>query len=98
MVHIDRNNQKADIISSDLLNQTYMGYYNWNHTGSLPGTSALLSRLDGEYSFAVLANTRNNAQPFQITEAFQETIKNQILLKTNWPEADLFANNPVGAQ
>ncbi|QNF31863.1 beta-lactamase family protein [Adhaeribacter swui] len=98
MVHIDRNNQKSDIISKDLLNQTYMGYFNWSHTGSLPGTSTLLTRLDDEYSFAILANTRNNTQPFQITEAFESTVKNQTLLKTDWPEIDLFTNNPANAQ
>ncbi|RDC64837.1 serine hydrolase domain-containing protein [Adhaeribacter pallidiroseus] len=98
MVHIDRNSKKGDLITSDLLNQTYMGYYNWSHTGSLPGTSTLLTRLDDEYSFAVLANTRNNSQPFQITEAFSDTIKNQILLKTDWPELDLFTSNLAGTQ
>ncbi len=98
MIHIDRNTKVADIISNDLLNQTYLGYYNWYHTGSFPGTSAILSRLDDEYSFAVLANTRNNSQPFQITEAFQAAIKNQILLKTKWSEEDLFTQNVAGSQ
>ncbi|QMU30452.1 serine hydrolase domain-containing protein [Adhaeribacter radiodurans] len=98
MVHIDRNTKAADIVSSDMLNQTYMGYYNWFHTGSFPGTSAILTRLDDEYSFAVLANTRNNDQPFAITDALYAAIKEQLLLKTNWPEADLFTQNRQGTQ
>ncbi|PSR56225.1 hypothetical protein AHMF7605_23330 [Adhaeribacter arboris] len=75
-----------------------MGYTNWFHTGSMPGTSAILTRLDDEYSFAVLANTRNNDQPFEITEALNTAIKDQILLKTNWPEVDLFTQNRQGTQ
>ncbi|MDQ3291190.1 MAG: beta-lactamase family protein [Bacteroidota bacterium] len=98
MVHMDRNTKEADIVSSDFLNQTYLGYYNWFHTGSFPGTSAILTRLDDEYSFAVLANTRNNNQPFEITDALYTAIKDQIQLKANWPEVDLFTQNKFGTQ
>lgn len=93
MVRIDRNNKKTNLVSDELLNHTYMGYNNWYHTGSLPGTSAILTRLDNEYSFAVLANTRNNQHPHEITEAFNKVLKDQILTKTNWSETDLFTRS-----
>ena len=87
IVHIDRNPVVPDLISESLLNQTYFGYPSWNHTGSLPGTSTVLMRLDDEYSFVVLSNYRS----------FKESFWNDFINKTasavrsvSWPDINLF--------
>ncbi len=68
IVRIDRNNSKPDLISNDLLNELYFGYNNWYFYGSLPGTSAVLSRYNDNFSFAVLVNTRTESNTDLILE------------------------------
>ena len=87
IVRIDRNPDVPDLVSEGMLSQTYFGNPVWNHTGSLPGTSTVLMRLDDEYSFVVLANYRS----------FKETFWNDFINKTAdavrrqpWTDTDLF--------
>ncbi len=90
MVRIDRNSNKPDFISPTLLDTNYFGFQNWSHTGSLPGTSTVLTRLNDEYSFAVLANTRDNRAPHLINEELNAILRQVILSKSAWADVDLF--------
>ncbi|WP_158453813.1 serine hydrolase domain-containing protein [Pontibacter korlensis] len=92
MTLVDRNFLVPDLINSQLLENTYFGYNTWSHYGSLPGTTAVLTRLNDEFSFTVLANTRNNELPHQVAEELNNTLKEMILAKEHWPETDLFQN------
>ncbi len=87
MVRIDRLNSVPDLLPVDILNQnTYFSSPNWGHTGSLPGTSSTLNRLNNTYSFVFLTNTRS---PTLLNEVIN-TIINQIQGITTWPDEDLF--------
>ena len=90
MVGIDRNNSVPDLVSTTLLNQLYFGYTTWVHTGSLPGTSAILSRCNDTFSFALLANTRTESDPDQILDDLSATVKQKIYAIGEWPSTDLF--------
>ncbi|MCC9135429.1 serine hydrolase domain-containing protein [Pontibacter silvestris] len=89
---IDRNSSKPDLIASGLFENTYFEYGTWSHYGSLPGTTAIITRLNDEFNFIVLANTRDNNSPYLIADELNNTIKAKILLKEEWPETELFEN------
>lgn len=74
MTHIDRNPGKVDLLSEKQLQTLYFGYFKWIHTGSLPGTTAILTRYDDHFSYCILANTRQN-QPDSIAIALQSTVE-----------------------
>ncbi|MFD2145627.1 serine hydrolase domain-containing protein [Mucilaginibacter antarcticus] len=90
MVKIDRQSVKTDLISGSLLLPTYFGYTNWYHTGSISGTSTILSRLNNNYSFVILANTRTESNPNTILDDLYNTMSTQILAVGTWPTTDLF--------
>jgi CubicO group peptidase (beta-lactamase class C family) len=90
IVKIDRNTSKTDLISANLLNQFYFGYTSWWHSGSLPGTSTILNRLNDTFSFVVLSNTRTESDASIILNDLNNTIGSQIKSVTNWPTIDLF--------
>jgi len=90
MVHIDRNSLKPDIVNNSVLNDTYFNSNNWFHSWSLPGTSGFITRLNDEYSFVVLANSRINSNAQVFFEEFYTTIKEEIFAKSAWPDIDLF--------
>ncbi|WP_165820576.1 serine hydrolase domain-containing protein [Pontibacter virosus] len=85
MALIDRNPVIPDLIGENLLQTTYFGGDTWTHFGSLPGTTAVLSRVNDEYSFVVLANTRYNRSPNQIADEVSDALKQKILSMENWP-------------
>jgi Beta-lactamase class C and other penicillin binding proteins len=58
LVHVDRNNKKADIISIKSMEDTYFVFERWDHSGSLPGTMTYISRFNDEWGYAILINTR----------------------------------------
>lgn len=64
MVVIDRGNRVPDILSNDIMSKTYLGFPVWNHSGSLPGTSSILMRIDDNTSFVLLANARSHQDSF----------------------------------
>ena len=65
------------------------GRSNWWHTGSLPGTTALLVRAAGRSSFAVLMNARpKDWKKFQLT--LDRAIWQAIRQVAEWPDHDLF--------
>ena len=59
MARIDRNPAVGDIIPDSLASQFYFGFERWIHTGSLPGTAAVMIRIDDRYSFVLLSNKRS---------------------------------------
>ncbi|SIT78479.1 CubicO group peptidase, beta-lactamase class C family [Pontibacter indicus] len=85
MALIDRNPAIPDLIEDNLLQATYFGGETWTHYGSLPGTTAVLSRVNDEYSFVVLANTRYNRSPNRIADEVSNALKEKILSMESWP-------------
>ena len=59
MMRIDRNTAVGDILPDSLATQFYLGFEQWIHTGSLPGTAAVLMRIDDRLSFVLLADKRS---------------------------------------
>lgn len=90
MVKIDLNTTKPDLIPSSLLNQFYFGFNNWAHYGSLPGTSAILNRMNSDFSFVLLTNTRTESDGNVILNDLNSTIRDQINAISSWPSIDLF--------
>lgn len=64
MARIDRNPAVRDIIPDSLASQFYFGFERWIHTGSLPGTAAVMIRIDDRYSFVLLSNKRSYDERF----------------------------------
>jgi CubicO group peptidase (beta-lactamase class C family) len=91
IVKIDRNTYRSDLILKSLLNQFYFGYLKWAQNGSLPGTSAVLCRLNSTYSFSILANTRIvNGDDNLVNIELNSAVTEQINAMTSWPDVDLF--------
>lgn len=90
IVKIDRNTTKPDIITTALLNELYFGFNSWAHYGSIPGTSSIFNRMNDQFSFVMLANTRTESDGNIILNDFNSTIQNQINAITSWPVVDLF--------
>ena len=40
------------------MKDTYLSFQNWEHSGSLPGTTTLIVRKNDAWSYVVLTNTR----------------------------------------
>jgi len=89
LTYIDRKNNVSDIVNSSLLNSLYFGYQSWNHTGSLPGTSAILSRLNDQFGFEVLANSRTLPVD-EIIDEMRQVLEEEINSRNEWPGYDLF--------
>jgi len=88
ITHIDRNIVVPDIIEKNWLELTYMGYPQWTITGSLPGTSTMLSRINDQFSFVILINRRSFVDGYwdDIFTSMQSAIEE----RKDWPEVDLF--------
>ncbi|PIB39100.1 hypothetical protein BFP75_12990 [Maribacter sp. 4G9] len=54
MVHIDRRPNVPDILPTNRLNRPYFNFFNWVHTGSLPGTSSIMSRHNDTFNYTGL--------------------------------------------
>lgn len=89
ITHVDRINIVPDIVYKDWLSQTYLGFEEWTHTGSLPGTATMLTRMNDEFSFVFLANRRSWDKDFwnDISSAMKESIKERKV----WPKTDMFS-------
>lgn len=91
IVRIDRQTSVPDILPlNTLLQNSYFGYINWVHFGSIPGTSAILNRLNDTYSFVLMTNTRTSADGNIILEDLNNTMTTQIQAISEWPDEDLF--------
>ncbi|MBX2964056.1 MAG: hypothetical protein KF687_16200 [Cyclobacteriaceae bacterium] len=90
MVKIDRSNSVPDILPPAQLSQLYFGYSSWRHYGSLPGTTAILNRLNDTFNFVVLTNTRTNYNIGLIINDLNNTMSKHIQTIATWPDVDLF--------
>lgn len=61
LIHVDRNQRVKDILLENSMQSTYLSYEKWIHSGSIPGTTTLLSRQNNQWGYALLANTRTPA-------------------------------------
>ena len=99
---IDGFSTKPDILSAVSINimtapaATSPGYAkgwqvntsnNWWHTGGLPGTSTLITRTNGQYTWAVLLNRRNAVGSFW--SHFDNLPWNCMAATSTWPTHDL---------
>ncbi|WP_430905260.1 serine hydrolase domain-containing protein [Maribacter flavus] len=89
IVHIDRRSNVPDILPTNRLNRPYFNYFNWVHTGSLPGTSSVLSRHNDTFNYSVIMNKRSSNYE-AILNSIQSIINNEIDTRTKWPNVDLF--------
>ncbi|KAA2217201.1 serine hydrolase domain-containing protein [Maribacter flavus] len=92
IVHIDRRSNVPDILPTNRLNRPYFNYFNWVHTGSLPGTSSVLSRHNDTFNYSVIMNKRSSNYE-TILNAVQSVINNEIDTRTTWPNVDLFTED-----
>lgn len=90
IVKIDRNPSKPDIISNSLLNNLYLGSSSWYHTGSMAGTSGIISRHNDTLSFVVLFNKRADHHPDIVEDKFRNAFYKEVITISKWPEHDLF--------
>ncbi len=91
LVRADRNSNKLDFLNSNSLQNLYFGFENWWHTGSLPGTSSVLSRYNDDFNYAIVANTRT--LPIDnILNQMNQVMKDEIVSREYWPSYDLIKN------
>ncbi|NER15872.1 serine hydrolase domain-containing protein [Spongiivirga citrea] len=88
LTHIDRNSVVADIITTSSSNETYFGFFNWLHTGSLPGTASILNRLNDSFGYAIIGNSRTRPSD-TILDGMQLAVETEINTRTLWPSYDL---------
>ncbi len=89
MVRIDGNLNVPDIFLTAPTNQVYTTSH-WVQYGSLPGCSSIVHRLDNNYSFIVLTNTRTESDPSLLITDLDNTVIDQIKARPSWPSYDLF--------
>ncbi|PHS03203.1 MAG: penicillin-binding protein [Blastopirellula sp.] len=64
---------------------------NWWHSGSLPGTSSILARINDQHCWAVLANTRSKESGyFGALDKLPWAVRRSV---AKWPAHDLFEMN-----
>lgn len=89
LVHIDRQGQKSDILTTSSLNEMYFGFQDWLFYGSLPGTSAAISRINDQYGYVMLVNTRTIPID-QVLNQMNSIVRSSISSRQEWPSYDLF--------
>ncbi len=89
LVRIDGNINVPDIFLTAPSNLIY-AESQWVQYGSLPGSSSILHRLDNNYSFIVLTNTRTQGDPSLLITELDNTVVDQIKARPSWPSYDLF--------
>jgi len=85
MTRIDREPIVPDIVSSEQMKGTYLGYETWWKNGSLPGTTSIVCRLNSDINFVVLANTRTELDPNRINKALRIAISSYLEKIQDWP-------------
>ena len=90
LVTVDRNNGVSDVVGTDLLNTMYFGFENWWFAGSIPGTSAVFGRLNDDFSYVILTNTRTLPDIFAIITDMQGAMQSNIESRSSWPNYNLF--------
>ena len=84
----NQSKTEKDILPSEILSNTHMKDTTWKHSGSLPGTAAIMRRLDDTFTYVVLTNGRSNEKNFWT--ALSECGSNAIKLNKEWPAKNLF--------
>jgi CubicO group peptidase (beta-lactamase class C family) len=92
LVRVDRNAGVPDIIAPNLSAEFYFDFFNWYQYGSLPGTSAIMQRINDQLGFVLLVNTRTESNPNQILDDLNAAAAARIsaISLSSWPERDLF--------
>ncbi len=85
---VDRMQVVPDDLSTSLQSYSYLGFTNWYHTGSLPGTSAIIERIDDEYSFVALMNARGPAGAI-LSDDLRTMMQTIFADQAEWPNYDL---------
>lgn len=66
------------------------GRLNHWHTGSLPGTTAILIRRHDGFSFAALVNTRETPTDKKLSSELDSMLHRAVNSVTHWPQGNLF--------
>lgn len=85
MCRIDQGPRVQDILPSSRMAGTYLSYDNWWFSGSLSGTTSIVSRFNSDVNYVVLANTRTERDPDQIIEAIRRTVSSELEKIKDWP-------------
>jgi CubicO group peptidase (beta-lactamase class C family) len=85
LTRIDREPRIADLLAPSQLEGTFLANENWRANGSLPGTTSLMSRLDSDINYVVLANTRTEDDPNRILDAIQSRVSSELQGIRDWP-------------
>ena len=88
LIHVDRNRNKEDIVSPEYLDELYFSFQNWLFYGSIPGTSAALSRVNDSFGYAIIANTRT-IPITNILDQMNKVMRDEITSRSGWPSYDL---------
>lgn len=89
MRSINLNDDVPDILPKEKLNTMYFGDRSWKHTGSLPGTSVILEKVNDRFSYAFIINTRKPNYDATLNE-MQALMREEIHFRKHWPQYDLF--------
>lgn len=88
LIAVDRKNGVPDLVSTQAMAGSYFMFDEWVFFGSLPGTSAVVGRLNEEFNYSIVTNTR--VVPITLNQKMYETLKARILSRGSWPSYDLF--------
>lgn len=86
---IDKKDGVEDVVNEKNLSKMYLGDNEWFHTGSLPGTSSVIAKIDSEFSYAFIVNSRK--RDYDLTrDQMKEIVQNEVEIRKYWPKYDLF--------
>ena len=85
ITRIDHGPRVQDILPSSRMAGTYLSYDNWWYSGSLSGTTSIVSRFNSDVNYVVLANTRTERDPNQIIDAIRRTVSGELEKIKDWP-------------
>jgi D-alanyl-D-alanine carboxypeptidase len=85
IIRIDHGPRVKDILPSSRMAGTYLSYDNWWFSGSLSGTTSIVSRFSSDVNYVVLANTRTERDPNQIIDAIRKTVSGELEKIRDWP-------------
>lgn len=96
LIRVDRNSNVQDIPLGQNRNYYYLGNFNWYHFGSFSGTTALIARLDDNYSVIALMNGRNTSNPNQFDDLLKTVVSRYKSI--NWKDVDLLQTDALASK
>lgn len=96
LIRVDRNSNVQDIPLGQNRNYYYLGNFNWYHFGSFSGTTALIARLDDNYSVIALMNGRNTNNPNQFDDLLKTVVSRYKSI--NWEDVDLLQTDALASK